>query len=70
MINAVLRAKYLIHQRPNPVHIFIANLHKDGAGIGEEIAGDGESIPQVGEVAVDAISPGVAEGFDLLRFAG
>ena len=50
--------------------IFIADLHEDGAGIGEEIAGDGEAIPQVGEVAVDAVAPGVAEGFDLLGLAG
>ena len=50
--------------------IFIADLHEDGAGIGEEIAGDGEPIPQVGEVAVDAVAPGVAEGFDLLGLAG
>ena len=50
--------------------IFIANLHEDGAGIGEEIAGDGEPVPQVGEVAVDAVAPGVAEGFDLLGLAG
>ena len=28
--------------------IFIADLHEDGAGIGEEIAGDGEAISQVG----------------------
>jgi hypothetical protein len=52
------------------VDIFIADLHEDGAGIGEEIARDSEPIPQVGEVAVDAVAPGVAEGFDLLRLAG
>ncbi len=50
--------------------IFIADLHEDGAGIGEEIAGDGEAVAQVGEVAVDAVAPGVAEGFDLLGLAG
>ncbi len=50
--------------------IFIADLHEDGAGIGEEIAGDGEPVAQVGEVAVDAVAPGVAEGFDLLGLAG
>src|SRR5690606_16487728 len=44
--------------------------HEDGAGIGEEIAGDGEPIAQIGEVAVDAVAPRVAEGFDLLWFAG
>jgi hypothetical protein len=35
-----------------------------------KIAGDGEAVAQVGEVAVDAVAPGVAEGFDLLRLAG
>ena len=50
--------------------IFIADLHEDGAGIGEQIAGDGEPVAQVGEVAVDAVAPGVAEGFDLLGLAG
>jgi hypothetical protein len=39
-------------------------------GIGEEIAGDGEPVAQVGEVAVDAVAPSVAEGFDLLGLAG
>jgi hypothetical protein len=46
-----------------------ADDRKDGSGIGEEIAGDGEPIPQVGEVAVDAVAPSVAEGFDLLGLA-
>ena len=50
--------------------VFIADLHEDGAGVGEEIAGNGEAVAEVGEVAVDAVPPGVAEGFDLLRLAG
>ena len=66
----ILVPEHLIHHRPDAVDIFIADLHEDGAGIGEEIAGDGEPIPQVGEVAVDAVAPGVAEGFDLLGLAG
>jgi hypothetical protein len=40
--------------------IFIANLHEDRAGIGEQIAGDGEPVSEVGEVAVDFIAPSVA----------
>jgi hypothetical protein len=51
------------------VDIFIADLHEDGARIGEQIARDGESVSEVSEVAVDAVVPGVAEGFDLLRLA-
>jgi len=51
------------------VDIFIADLHEDGAGIGEKIAGDGEPVAEVGKIAVDAVAPSVAEGFDLLRLA-
>jgi hypothetical protein len=51
------------------VHILIADLHEDRAGLGEQIAGDGQPVAQVGEVAVDAVAPGVAERFDLLRLA-
>ena len=50
--------------------ILIADLHEDGAGIGQQIAGDGQPIAQVGQVGVDAVAPGVAEGLDLLRLAG
>ena len=52
------------------MHIFIADLDEDGAGVGEEVAGGGEPVAEVGEVGVDAVAPGVAEGFDLLRFTG
>ena len=62
--------EHFLHNRPDTVNIFIPDLHKDGAGIGEEISGDGEAVAEVGEVAVDAVAPGVAEGFDLLRLAG
>ena len=50
--------------------IFIADLDEDGAGVGEEVPSEDESVAEVGEVGVDAIAPGVAEGFDLLGFAG
>ena len=70
MRDEIVFAEYLIHHRPDAVDIFIADLHEDGAGIGEKIAGDGEAVAQVGEVAVDAVAPGVAEGFDLLGLAG
>ena len=52
------------------MHVFIADLHEDGTGFGEQIAGDGEAVAEVGKIAVDAVAPGVAEGFDLLRLAG
>jgi hypothetical protein len=52
------------------MHIFITDLDEDGAGVGEQVAGNGETVAEVGEVGMDAVTPGVAEGFDLLRFAG
>src|SRR2546425_517890 len=51
------------------MNIFIADLDEDGAGIREQIAGHGEAVAEVGEVAVDAVAPGVAEGLDLLGLA-
>ena len=70
MRDEIVFPKHLIHHRPDAMDILIADLHEDGAGLGEQIAGDGEPVAQVGEVAVDAVAPGVAEGFDLLRLAG
>ena len=36
------------------MHIFIADLHKDGAGFRQQVAGDGEeAVAQPGEIAVD-----------------
>ena len=32
------------------MHILIADLHEDGAGVGEQIAGDGEAVAEVSEV--------------------
>jgi hypothetical protein len=52
------------------VDVLIADLYEDRAGFGQQVAGDGEAVAQVGEVGVDAVAPGVAEGFDLLRLAG
>ena len=62
--------EHLVHQRPDAMHIFVADLDEDGAGVGEQIAGDGEAVAKVGEVGVDAVAPGVAEGFDLFGLAG
>src|SRR5690242_14158376 len=52
------------------MHVFIADLHEDRTRIGEEIAGDSEAVAEVREIAVDTVTPRVAEGFDLLRLAG
>jgi hypothetical protein len=35
----------------------------------QQVARHGQPVAQVGEVGVDAVAPGVAEGFDLLRLA-
>ena len=49
--------------------VFVANLDEDRAGVGEQVAGDGQAVAQIGQVGVDAVAPGVAEGFDLLGLA-
>ncbi len=51
------------------MYIFIADLYKDRAGVGEQVAGHGESVAQVAEVGVDAVAPGIAECFYLFGFA-
>ena len=38
--------------------------------LGQQVARDGQPVAQVGEVGVDAVPPGVAEGLHLLRLAG
>ena len=50
--------------------VFIADLDEDGAGFGEEFAGGGEAVAEVGEIGMDAEFPGVAEGADLFGLAG
>ena len=50
--------------------VFVSDLDEYGAGFGEQLAGGGQAVAEVGEVRVDAVAPGVAEGFDLFGFAG
>ena len=52
------------------MHVFIADLHKDGTGLGEELAGREQAVAQIGEVGMDAELPSVAEGADLFGLAG
>ncbi len=68
--NKIFFPKHLIHQRPNPMHILIPNLHKDRARIGQQIPRHGQPVAQIGQVGMNAVAPGIAEGFDLLRLAG
>jgi hypothetical protein len=35
------------------MHIFIADLHEDGTGIGKEIAGNGETVAEIGECSYE-----------------
>jgi hypothetical protein len=46
--NAVLIVESLIHQCPHPVHILVADLHEDRAAVGEQVAGDGQPVAQIG----------------------
>src|SRR5688572_2006975 len=52
------------------MHILIPDLHKDRTRLGEQVAGDGEAVAEVGKVGVDAVAPGVAESPDLFGLAG
>ena len=52
------------------VDVLVANLHEDGTGVGQQVAGHSEAVAQVGQVGVDAVAPGVPEGLDLLRLPG
>src|SRR6516225_3076980 len=50
--------------------VLLTDLNKNTASFGEQIPGHGEPVAEVGEVAMDAVAPGVAERLDLLRLAG
>ena len=50
--------------------ILVANLNKDRAALGQQVARYGQAVTQVGQVGVDAVAPGVAKGLHLLRLAG
>ena len=70
LADEVVLSKHLIHQRSHTMNVLITDLHEDGAGLGEQIACDGKAITQVGEVAVDAVAPGVPKRLHLLRLSG
>jgi len=52
------------------MHIFVADLDEAGAGFVEEIAGEEETVAEIGEVGVDAEFPSIAEGADHFWFLG
>ena len=49
--------------------IFISNLHKDRAGISQQIPCHGQSVPQVCQIRVNPIPPCVTERLHLFRLA-
>ena len=68
--NKILRSKHLIHHCSHTVQVLVGDLHKDAARIGEQLAGDNKAVTQVGQVAVDAESPGVTVCLDHFQLAG
>ena len=52
------------------MHVFIANLHKDTAALGQQIPRYGQPVANITQIAVNAVPPGIAKGFDLFRLAG
>src|SRR5690348_5557803 len=62
-------AKHLIHHGSHPVKILIADLDEDRSGLSQKVTRNGDAIAQVGKVAVDAVAPSVAKGFDLFWLA-
>ena len=50
--------------------IFISNLHENRARLVQQVPRNRQPVPDVGEVAVNPVPPGVTEGFDLLGLPG
>ena len=67
--NEVLNPKHFIEQAPHEMHIFVANLHEDGARLGEQFAGGHQPVTKVRQVRMDAQLPRVAERLDLFRLS-
>ena len=51
------------------MNVFVRNLNEDGSGIRQEIPDNGQPIPQIRQVGMNAVPPGVPEGLHLLRLA-
>ena len=43
------------------MHVLVADLYEDRAIIGEQVAGYGQPVAQIGQIRVNAIAPSVAE---------
>ena len=51
------------------MHIFIIDLYETRAAFGEQIAGDDETVAQVGKIRMNPQLPRVAKSLDLLGLA-
>lgn len=51
------------------MHILIADLHENAAGLSEQFASDSQSVSQIGQIRMNAELPGIAEGAHLFRLA-
>jgi hypothetical protein len=49
----VFSSKYFVHHRANEMHVFVPDLHEDRAGLGQQIARDGEAVAQIREIRVN-----------------
>ena len=52
------------------MYILIADLHKYAAAVRQQFPGQQQTVPEIGEIGVDAQLPGVPEGLNHLRLLG
>jgi hypothetical protein len=63
--NKTSSSKYLIKQTSEKMDIFLANLNKDGPGLGQKITSGNQPVSKIFKVAMNSISPGISKGLDL-----
>src|SRR6266480_2210295 len=51
------------------MHVFVADLHKDRAGLSEQVTRYTQAVSEICKVTMNAVSPGVTERLHLLRLA-
>ena len=52
------------------MHILITNLHEHRAAFRQQFPRHGEPVPEIAEIRVNPVAPGVAESLDLLGLPG
>jgi len=50
--------------------VLVPNLHKDRASVSQQIPCHRKPIPQIGQVRMNSVSPGISERPHLFRLAG